>query len=128
MSQMDLFDSSAGIAARDSAMAATDDAHSAQLRSDWMDVIEWICLTHAEFTTDEVVREGQRRGLDKPREFRVLGAWMSSARSKGWCERTERTRPSERVNLHRAPRRIWRSAMIASPTITCPTCDGRGTV
>ncbi len=66
-----------------------------------------------EFTTDEPRAELERRGIGDPPEPRAWGAVMREAASRGWCEATDQTRPTERPDAHRRPVRVWRSLVYA---------------
>ena len=60
-----------------------------------------------DFTTDDVWRF-LGRGSE---EGRAMGAAMRTAAFRGWVERTDETRKSERVSCHRRDLRVWRSLL-----------------
>lgn len=67
-----------------------------------------IAAAAGEFTTDDVWRILDERGLDRPRERRAMGAAMRAARRDGVVEPTDRMRPTSRPEGHRNPKRIWK--------------------
>lgn len=109
MAQQTVFDLDAAIAARDEALrrieGSSPDAIEAALQ-----VVHACALTMPLFSTDDVWRRLQETGqhFDK-RHRRFLGAAMQQAAKLGWCEATAEYRPSERVECHGRPVRMWRS-------------------
>lgn len=91
-------------AARDEAIGRVDEHADSDVKRQALAVVATLAAEGREFTTDDV----WGRMTLKPREPRMLGAVMRVAAGEGWVEPTDRTIPSERVDCHRRPVRVWR--------------------
>src|SRR5262245_26419295 len=69
-----------------------------------LEAVRRTCLALGEFISDDVWRTG---GLASTREDRALGPVLLAAKRLGWCEKTNRLRPSLRSHLSGKP--VWRS-------------------
>lgn len=72
-----------------------------------------VCLTHVEFTSDDVMdRYYAIPDPDKPRthELRAMGPVILNASRQDWCEKANCAPiPSRRRSLHASPRVVWKS-------------------
>lgn len=68
--------------------------------------IETLAHLRPTVTTDEV---WAMVGDWTVKEPRALGALMREAARRGWIVATDSYRPSERIECHRRPVRVWRS-------------------
>lgn len=80
-----------------------------ELDAAWQDAaireVETLARSRDEFTTDDVWEVLNM----PPREGRQIGALMAACRARGFIEKTDATRPSDRPNCNRRPVRVWRS-------------------
>lgn len=87
---------------RDQALASV--AGDAVWQKQALDAIRKTCEARPDFISDDVWEVGD---LDSTVEDRALGPVMRRAARNGWCERTDRTRPSVRSHLSGKP--VWKS-------------------
>ncbi len=99
-----------GAAERDAAIERTTESNDRWLAAT-ASTIYSLSFSLDELTTDDVWRLLDSRGVETPPGFdpKAMGAAMQAAARKGWIVRTDRTRPTERPEAHRSPKRIWRS-------------------
>lgn len=68
-----------------------------------------IASVSEKFTTDDVWAELESRGVDAPRERRVMGSAMRVAKQAGVCRSAGEWRASTRPESHSRPVMVWRS-------------------
>lgn len=57
---------------------------------------------------------------EAPRDRRAMAMVLKAGQQRKLCEPTAESRPSRNPGCHRAPRRVWRSLLIAAPPVTDP--------
>ena len=77
-------------------------------KTDALAAVKQTCLRLETFISDDVWETGS---LESTREDRALGPVLLQARRLGWCEKTDRVRPSKRSHLSGKP--VWRSLLRA---------------
>lgn len=72
-----------------------------------------VCLRLAEFTSDDVWMQLEKDGVSMLAEKRkrAMGSVMRDAAARGWCTKTDRTRPTLHAKAHRRPVAIWNSRL-----------------
>jgi hypothetical protein len=75
-----------------------------------LDAVKYVAETAREFTSDDLWDH-----ITQPREPRALGAVMRNAQKLGYIKATDRWTPSERVECHGRPVRVWASLLIGGP-------------
>ena len=96
--------------ARDDGIARVERG-SGEWQVDAIAAIRAVAASHAEFTTDDVWRA---MGRNPEVEGRAMGAAMRTAAKLRLCERSDRTRKSQRVACHRRDLRVWVSLIARS--------------
>lgn len=87
-----------------SALEQVEEAADDDWKEEALAAVERTCMALPEFISDDVWTTG---GLESTREDRALGPILLQARRLGWCEKTDRLRPSRRSHLSGKP--VWRS-------------------
>lgn len=116
MTQATIFDAIEARAARDAAIERAATGAGDDWIGEAIECIERVARACAEFTTDDVWRAGLR--APPGGEPRALGAAMTAARRARLCERTNRTRCTDRVVAHRRPATIWRSLVCGAEKLS----------
>lgn len=75
-----------------------------------LDAVRYLCLVRPDFISDDIWTITRLSGT---RDDRALGPVFLRAKRLGWCEKTDRTRPSVRSNLSGKP--VWRSRLWREP-------------
>lgn len=101
------FDAERSAKKRDEAIHAVGDSH-AQWVARCVLEIATLAKHNATFTTDDVWKVMSTVDAT-PREPRAMGAAMVTARRAGWISPTNEYRPTDAVQAHRRPIRIWKS-------------------
>ena len=91
------------LAARAEALRRVDEHADPQWKNQALKVIRRVCEDREDWHSDVL----WEYGLDEPREARALGPVIQRAARLGWCERTDRVRPS--VRSHLSGKSVWRS-------------------
>lgn len=74
--------------------------------------IRVVALRQELFTADDVVRLMAEANVAPTHDARAMGGVFRWAKSARLCEPTGEFRPTDRVQGHGGPRRVWRSLMI----------------
>lgn len=108
MTETNLFDYAAAVAARDAAVQLA----GAGLDDVWRRAARFAVLVTATerptFTTDDVWQTLAFLGIGKPAEPRALGAVITELRADGTIVPTGGYLESLRPEAHRSPKRVWR--------------------
>lgn len=94
--------------ARDEAIARVEQHTKLTWRVEAEQVIADLASGPEDFTSDDVWRELDARGVSLPHDNRALGAVMRSMARRQWIEKTGEYRPSERASTHASPKAVWR--------------------
>lgn len=108
MTDANLFDYAAAVAARDAAVQLAGSGLDDVWRKAARFAILVTATEHATFTTDDVWQTLASLGIGKPAEPRALGAIVAELRSDGTICPTGGYAESLRPEAHRSPKRIWR--------------------
>ena len=96
---------------RDAAIAQVE----ANADTEWIDAaqaaLRFVCRRFDTMTVDDVQEELARRGVERPREGRAMGAVMTCAKREGLITPTGSYRASEQPQCHGNPRQVWRSLL-----------------
>lgn len=103
--QPTLFEQAA--AARDAALAQVDEHADPDWKTLALEAVRQTALARAEFISDDVWALNQ---LEPPHEARALGPVFRRAATLGYCQKTDRVRPSVRSHLSGKP--VWRSLIV----------------
>ncbi len=106
-----IFDRDAAENARDDGMERSEEHANSVWKIKAMLLIRQVCLANEEFTAEDV----WAAGLESPREPRAIGPMLATATRKGWCEMTDRVRPSKMVSNHARPQAIRKSLIYSKP-------------
>ncbi len=100
-------------AARDAAIDRVDENADEAWKKAAAVIVERLCRTRGEFTTDDVWKllADSGRGTHEPR---AMGAVMRTAATGGLCANTGRVVKSVREECHNRPVAVWRSLVLAS--------------
>lgn len=90
-------------AARDEAIAQVERNADERWKRTALEIVEHVCRTMPEWYVDDL----WEAGLPPTREDRALGPVLREAARRGWCEKTDRMKPSKRSHLSGKP--VWRS-------------------
>lgn len=93
------------------ALERVDEHAGADWKQRALDAIHYLCLTQPDFYSDDVWTVGRLDAANN--DDRALGPQLLKAKRLGWCEKTDRTRPSVRSNLSGKP--VWRSLLWQEP-------------
>ena len=107
--QPGLFDADAATAARDDALERVAYGTPAEWAEHADAAIRRAAYANEFLTSDDVWRELDAAGVDRPPEPRALGPRMNAAVTDGVMGRTDMFRPSDRPETHRSPKRVYRS-------------------
>lgn len=94
------------LAARDAALRQVEENADAAWKEHALAAVRRTCEQLPDWISDDVWATG---GLQSTREDRALGAVIRKAAALGWCEKTDRVRPS--VRSHGAGKSVWRSRL-----------------
>ena len=92
------------LAARDVQLARVDQHADPDWKTRALDAVHTVCVLRAEWHSDDI---WALTGLDLPREARALGPVVLRAIRLGYCEKTDRVRPS--VRSHGSGKPVYRS-------------------
>ncbi len=73
--------------------------------------VKYLCQTRYEFTTDAMWSHLDTLDVSTP-EGRAMGSVMTNAAKAGWCEATDRSKPSSRPVCHKRKLQVWRSLLL----------------
>jgi hypothetical protein len=103
------FDAERSAKKRDAAIQAVGDSHSQWVARCVLEIAT-LAKHNDTLTTDDVWKVMATQNA-APREPRAMGSAMRTAARAGWIRATNEYRPTDAVQAHRRPIRVWKSTV-----------------